>query len=361
MKRIIGLILGISAASQPAAANTLLDWMNEHRPAQAQQQSQPADSAQLLTLEPDQTEMYPRLSPNGRFLMTLSSKGKHTWISRRYSENGDPANPVTDDDRALDSAGWLDDGHVYYLSERAGGLGLWEKISAGEAMQRRIQSLHGMITQPILLSDQSIIAVRLKSAKRSNNNGHRISKAGTKESFNNWSFPDFQTEIVRFHSDGSEKVLSAGVNPALSPDGKWIAFSMAIGRSMHLFRMHPDGSELIQLTDSRSEDVQPAWSRDGQWLLFTSNRSKPDLRHADGGQWDIWRIGTNGRNLTQLTRDTARDGAPSMGLDGTVYFHSDRKISKEQRARHQLNSGSVSGFHIWTMSAPVEPQQPTTN
>ncbi|PIX54220.1 MAG: TolB protein [Zetaproteobacteria bacterium CG_4_9_14_3_um_filter_54_145] len=354
MKRIIGLILGLTAASPLASANTILDWMDEHRPAAIQGQSHqetPADDARLLTLEPGETEMYARPSPDGRFLMNLSSKGKLSWIARRYSENGDPANRITDDDRALDSIGWRDDGHVYYLSERAGGLGLWEKISDGEGMQRRIQSLHGMITQPILLPDQSIIAVRLKQAGRGSKQ-HKQHR--TVDNFNNWDFPDFLTEIVHFNADGSERVLSAGVNPALSPDGKWIAFAMPTGRSMHLFRMHTDGSELIQITDSRSEDVQPAWSRDGRWLLFTSNRANPDLRHSEKSEWDIWRIGTNGRNLTQLTRDPARDGGAAMGTDGKVYFHSDRKISSEQRAEHQIKSHSVSGFHIWSIDLPKQ-------
>jgi len=351
MKRIIGLILGLTVAAPLASANSILDWVDEHRPEASRHQTEPADQAQLLTLEPGQTEMYPRISPNGRFLMTLSSKGKQAWISRRFSENGDPANVVTDDNRALDAIGWADDGHAYYLSERAGGLGLWEKITDGEAMQRRIMPLHGLITQPILLPDDTIIAVRLRAENRSSK--PHTSRHTAKGNFNNWTIPGFQAKIVRFHADGSEALLSEGINPALSPDGLWIAFSMAAGRSTHLFRMRTDGSELIQLTDSRSEDVQPAWSPDGHWILFTSNRANPDLRHPTKAQWDIWRIGTDGRNLTQITRDLARDGGASMGTDGNVYFHSDRTVGKALRTQHQLTSGSAAGFHIWRIDFPA--------
>lgn len=308
----------------------------------------PADQASLLTLEPEETEMYPHPSADGRFLFTLTSIRHQSspWISRRYSENGDPANTITDDPRAVDSTTWIDPDTVCFLSEKTGELGLWQKSADGEGMQRRIQALHGLISQPLLLKDgHTIIAVRLKAADKKN------SRQQTRESdyFNNWAFDGNSSEIVRFNSDGSEQVLSHGINPALSPDGNWIAFAMPVGRSMHLFRMHSDGSELIQLTDSRSIDTQPSWSPDGQWLLFTSDRTAPDLRHTDKGAWDIWSIDINGRNLTQVTRDPARDGGARMSRDGRIYFHSDRKIDKATLARHQLKSAPA-GFHIWSIN-----------
>ncbi|TLS77346.1 TolB protein [Mariprofundus erugo] len=350
----IGLALS-ALFTTPASAASILDWMQEHRPATSgKPQDQPADSATLLTLEPDETEMYPHPSADGRFLLTLT--GNHhrggPWISRRYSENGDPANVVSDDPGAIDSTTWMDPHTVCFLSEKTGELGLWEKSADGEGMQRRIQALTGLISQPLLLKDgRTIIAVRLKPADKKNS--HRQTRE--RDYFNNWSFDDASSEIVRFNSDGSEQVLSQGMNPSLSPDGNWIAFAMPVGRSMHLFRVHPDGTELIQLTDSRSSDVQPSWSPDGQWLLFTSDRTAPDLRHADKGAWDIWSIDINGRNLAQVTRDPARDGGAWMGSDGRIYFHSDRKIDKATLAQHQLKSASA-GFHIWSINW----QQPDT-
>jgi len=132
---------------------------------------------------------------------------------------------------------------------------------------------------------------------------------------------------------------------------------MPTGRSIHLFRMHADGSELIQITDARSIDVQPSWSRDGKSILFTSNRANSDLRHPDRSAWDIWSIGTDGRNLEQITFDKARDGAARMGKDGRIYFHSDRAIDSATRDKHQITSGSAHGFHIWTITLPEQPMK----
>ncbi|MFQ5345578.1 MAG: TolB family protein [Mariprofundus sp.] len=350
MQKTVWVLMAIIFSVPAAQASDIMEWLNEHAVGSASNTSRTvvADAATLLTLEDKQSEMYPQPSPDGRYLLTLTRQGKDAWVSRRFSENGDPANRVSFDDRALDSMRWLNNEKVYYLSDRAGGLALWEKISDGEGMQRRIQRLDGLLTQPILLADSSIIATRLKpvSRKSARIKTHRRSKH---DDFNNWTYPGFIAEIMRFDGFGAAHVLSEGVNPSLSPDGQWIAFAMPTGRSIHLFRMRTDGSELIQITDARSVDVQPSWSTDGKSILFTSNRADNDFRHPGKSGWDIWSIGIDGRNLVQITFDKARDGAAQMGRDGRIYFHSDRKVSKALRIEHQLKSGSARGYHIWTI------------
>jgi len=336
-------------------ANEIMDWLDEHAAGiatsdkrHASQAATAADAATLLTLENKQSEMYPQPSPDGRYLLCVTRKGKDSWVSRRYSENGDPANRVTFDERALDSIHWMSNDKVYYLSGRAGGLGLWEKISDGEGMQRRIQRLSGILTQPVLLADGNIIATRLKPLNRRN----ASSRHSKHDDFNNWTFPGFVSEIVRFDKNGDTRVLTEGINPSLSPDGEWLAFAMPTGRSFHLFRMRTDGTELIQITDARSVDVQPSWSTDGKSILFTSNRANNDLRRPGKSAWDIWSIGIDGRQLVQITFDKAKDGAARMGGDGRIYFHSDRSVSKAMFASHQIKHGSAHGFHIWTIRAP---------
>jgi len=347
MKKTILIILGLMAIAPSARAEGILDWL---KPAVVEtpggRKAVLADAAELLTLEPGETEMYPKPSPDGHFLLVRSAKGRNTWISRRYAENGDPANRVTDDIRANDSIAWKDAGHVYFLSGRAGGLGLWEKISDGEGMLSRLLELRGILTQPLLLSDGTIIAVRLTSANQP------VNRKSRSDGFNNWNIPGFRTNIVCVHANGSPRVLSEGVNPALSPDGKWIAFSMPVGRSIHLFRMHPDGSGLVQITSARSVDAQPAWSADGKWIVFTSNRAHVNMRNTHKGNWDIWAINPDGRNLMRLTKNKARDGAPRMGPDGRVYFHSDRPVSRQLREQRQVKN-APRGFHIWSIAFPA--------
>lgn len=304
----------------------------------------PPDGADLVTLEPGETEMYPRISADGKQILVVASKGKRNWISRRIVKNGDPVNIVTEDQNAMTSFGWRGNTKVYFLSSRSVGPGLWERAADGQGMIRQILETHGKLVQATLLADGSIIAVRLAPVRAMA--AQRPHRKKSKITFENWKSSGYQSQIVHISPNGTEKTLSAGMNPALSPDGKRIVFSLREGRSIHLFMMQKDGTGKAQLTDARSIDVQPTWSPDGKWIAFTSNRAGANMRHPRKGSWDIWSIDSEGRNLTQLTTDKNRDGAPVVSPDGYVYFHSNRKIDRGMREFHQVR-GSTGGFHIW--------------
>jgi len=342
--KVLTIMLAMLAAAPMAAqAEDLLDWLKSASSGKKTPPPPPADQAKLLTLEPNESEMYPQLSADGRSLLVTSYRDKNAWISRRAVENGDPLNVVTDDSKAMDSARWHGDS-VTFLSERAGSLGLWTKSADGQGIVRRAKELDGQFTQPLLLPDGGVIAVRLVRE------GER--KGGLqqmRDDFDNWSVPGYRGEIVHIDEHGSAKILSQGINPALSPDGQWIVFSMPVGRSYHLYMMQIDGSGLAQLTDERSADVQPVWSSDGKWIVFTSNRAKADMRKSANNNWDIWAIDREGRNLSQITMDKARDGAPVVAADGRVYFHSDRKIDSDLKMERQIK-GKVGTYHIWSIS-----------
>ena len=353
MRRFWVLILGTLAVVQPVHAEDLLDWL-QNKTSEAYESakaSKPAaDNARLLTLEPGENEMYPKVSPDGTSMLVLSGKRRELKVTQRLVENGDPLNAVLENDAlALTSYAWRGNENVSFLSHRAGTLGVWEKSVSGEGALRRLHRLIGEFVQPVMLNDGSLIAVRLLS------HTDRNSGARTHDGFADWETANMQAQLIHISPEGEESELTSGVNPALSPDGKQIAFSMKAGRSQHLFTMNVDGSDLVQITDERSIDVQPAWSPDGRWLVFTSNRgSDKDMRKPSNSNWDIWVIDRDGRNLAQLTNDKARDGAPSVGTDGMVYFHSDRKVTDEEKDEHQVR-GSTSGFHIWRLPLPSGP------
>jgi len=345
MNYAIIAVLTMLITAPIASAEEMFDWLQPSSFGKKSVAVKPADNAQILTLEPNESEMYPKASVNKQQLLVNVSQGKKTWVSRRSLNNGDPLNSVSDDSHALDSIRWHGE-KVTFLSLRGNGLGLWERFADGEGLLKRLHELNGPLTQPVLLADGSLVAVRML-AERVND---KVSKRN-RDAFNNWQISNYRNQIVRIDLDGSERVLNRGTNPALSPDGEWIAFSMSDGRDMHLYLMKTDGSELTQLPSTRSVDVQPTWSPDGAWIVFASNRSQVDLRTPSRNNWDIWAIDREGRNLTQLTKDTARDGAPTVGADGRVYFHSDRKLSRELKKERQIK-GSVGTFHIWSVPLP---------
>jgi Tol biopolymer transport system component len=91
-----------------------------------------------------------------------------------------------------------------------------------------------------------------------------------------------------------------------SPDGRWIAFSMAskaTGGRFQLYLMRPDGSGVRQLTSGTDGlfSLHPTWSPDSSQLLFLRGTSNVNLT-------DIWSINLDGSHLYQVTHQPAGYG-----------------------------------------------------
>lgn len=303
-----------------------------------------SDTAQLLTLESKENEMYPKVSPNGKYLLTLTMQGHDASISRRAIQNGGYLNLVTDDIASFASFAWFNE-QVTFSSSRTGMLSLWKKPANGEGLMRREVQLTGKLQAITLLQDGSVIATRIAQ-------GYKQKHGLSSDHFNNWDMGAVHSYIVHIFPDGSEKRLSSGAGASVSSDGKHIVFSITMGKSQHLFMMDTDGSNLAQLTSGHVQDAQPTWSEDGKWVVFTSNRAGTvDTGVSYKNNWELWAISNEGTHLTRLTQNKAKDGAPSVAADGTVYFHSDRRVSKEDLAEREVR-GKASGFHIWTVNLP---------
>ncbi|MFL6724238.1 MAG: S9 family peptidase [Sphingomicrobium sp.] len=156
--------------------------------------------------------------------------------------------------------------------------------------------------------------------------------------------------------------LAAVAEPALSPDGRWLAYSVkttnaaADKQQSDLWRVNWDGNERTALTHT-SDDSEwlPQWSADGRWLAFLADRGGEDakaqvwLMPADGGEARqvtklpdgvedfVW--SPDGRRLAVIAWDPERsEGTPKpknpppivtsryqFKEDGTGYLTSRRK------------------------------------
>ena len=83
-------------------------------------------------------------------------------------------------------------------------------------------------------------------------------------------------------------------SPSLSPDGNWVVFTSEHGGQSDLYRVHPDGTGLEQLTNDPAFDDQGSLSPDGKTLAFVSTRAE--------GIANIWLLDSPAANTRNLTR-----------------------------------------------------------
>lgn len=101
--------------------------------------------------------------------------------------------------------------------------------------------------------------------------------------------------IACVRPDGSDyRVIGPGRDPAISPDGKTIAFTQHTGQGYCVFAMNADGSHVRQLTthENRIGAVTPAWSPDGNKLLYSDQV---------GAKLELFVSESDGGNQKQLT------------------------------------------------------------
>ncbi len=95
--------------------------------------------------------------------------------------------------------------------------------------------------------------------------------------------------------------------PAISPDGKEIAFSY----KGDIYKVASTGGEAKQVTMHEAYDYMPVWSPDGKNIAFASDRY---------GNFDIFLVSTEGGNVKRLTTYSSSEAPYSFSPDGKYIF-----------------------------------------
>jgi len=135
------------------------------------------------------------------------------------------------------------------------------------------------------------------------------------------------------------------ITPAISPDGKRIAFASNRNGYWDLYLLDLPGGQVSRLTDTTEYEAAPTWSPDGLWLAY-------EIYRDDNLEILIRSVAEPGEPI-RLTNDPAADHSPAWSPAGrTIAFVSDRSgeneiwladLDKNEAERYQNLSNHPAG------------------
>jgi ABC-type sugar transport system substrate-binding protein len=132
--------------------------------------------------------------------------------------------------------------------------------------------------------------------------------------------PSVETEVpVETAVPTEEFIPTATIAPTEEPAIPCtITFESNRDGNWEIYRMAPDGSETVNLTNDPADDTRPVWSPDGTRIAFVSNRA---ISEEEGGL-HIFVMNADGSDLRQLTFNHWSDW-PSWSSDGSMITYTD--------------------------------------
>lgn len=103
--------------------------------------------------------------------------------------------------------------------------------------------------------------------------------------------------------------------PALSPDGGRLVYESPTDESLELFLRDLETGEERRLTRNEHPDWSPTWAPTGDQVAFASSRDK---------NVDIYVLNLADLSVERLTTHEDDDINPDWGIDGRIYFNSNR-------------------------------------
>jgi eukaryotic-like serine/threonine-protein kinase len=235
----------------------------------------------LLIGETRNPAYQPAWSPSGGRIAFWLVRGGQRDIATVAATGGERV--LVTDDVAVDWAPtWSPDGrHLYFASDRGGTMGLW-RIGIDESSGRPRGA-----PEPVAAG----VDVAMDLPQLSRDGGTLIFRSRL-ESVNPAAIA-FDPVTERIGEVALLQRRSGVLLPTdISPDGAWLALYNGLERQQDIFLMRADGRDLTRLTDDAARDWMPRFTPDGAALTFYSNQLGP---------YDVWLIRRDGSGRTQLT------------------------------------------------------------
>lgn len=250
-----------------------------------------------VTTDDDADEASPRLSADGNWLLYVASRGDDFHRIVKSRPDGKNAVILTDEDGHAYAPAWLPNGGSFLAVSHAMG-----SVDVVRALRLTPRSPVSRVLSEREAPQLTALAVA--------GDGSRIAFANDVAG---------QSTIGTAKLDGSDLTyLTAGEEPAWSPDGRQLVFQrMIAGYKQLLLTDAASGEEMTQLTEGQANSFDAAFSPDGRHVAYVSDTGSPGSPH-------LFAMRVDGTGVVQLTQGTAAARTPWWGSDGWVYFAADQ-------------------------------------
>jgi len=144
--------------------------------------------------------------------------------------------------------------------------------------------------------------------------------------------------------------IKGTVDAAISPEGKYIAFSLSVADSIdnnHIWLVNSEGKNLVKLTNMAGLQHEPVWSLDGKWIYFLSGKGKQ--------AHDIWRVSVKNKSKEQLTAGSLYHFDLAFSRQGDMAFSNNRTGNYEIWIRNKsgddkaiTNNAAIDSRPTWS-------------
>jgi len=125
-----------------------------------------------------------------------------------------------------------------------------------------------------------------------------------------------RNEIWTMNPDGSDsKKIVDGYAASWSPDGQKLVFSQVTNGNEDLYTCNSDGTNIVKLLDSPSNESFPMWSPNGQFIMFERFDSSEGVK--DISSYEICVLNLLTGEVNALTNNNHLDIAARWSPDGS--------------------------------------------
>lgn len=109
-------------------------------------------------------------------------------------------------------------------------------------------------------------------------------------------------------------------DPQISPDGRWIAYTVATSQAMapahtQIWRVSATGKRNTAPLAGNGEDDHPRWSADGRQLAFLSRRPLPESAEKELAGRQVWQVDSQSNTAVLLSRSRSDVSAFALSHD----------------------------------------------